>query len=264
MSAKHSNFERGINVMTREEKIVNLTTIRAKAEEAAKAYNEAYQSGKFDDAKKREEEVKNLVNEYTGNVREMCFEDCKNSDDAMLTAVKTLSYVTIRAKMNPVEGVAVPVMQIEDTEKVIDLLKLKKFCGGKLGANENWDHMIQKMNFTLTAQKCKDLGIDPKKVHDSYSMSEIAKQYDLGKNPASNTNLLKTLQVIVTAMLGEGYKATSHDVNYLTSIYSKKSRKALTVACANHRYLTAYICEICHRIVTGASYDVQYKVKKEG
>ena len=250
--------------MTKEEKVVQLTTIRAKAEAKAKEYNDAYQAGKFEEANKANEEVKNLVNEYTGIVRDMCFEDCKNSDDAMLTAVRTLTYQTIKAKANTVEGVNVPVLQIEDAERVIDLLRLKKFCGGKLGADENWEHIIQKMNFTLTAQKCKDLGIDPKRVNDSYSMSEIARQYDLGKNPASNTNLLKTLNLVVSAMLGEGYKATSHDVNYLTSIYSKKSRKALTVACANHRYLTAYICEICHRIVTGASYDVLFKAKKEG
>lgn len=87
----------------------------------------------------------------------------------------------------------------------------------------------------------------------------------MGKNPASKTNLLKSLQVVITAMLGGDYKPTSHDVNYLLSIYSKKSRKALTVTCANHRYFVNYLAEICHRIVTpGAAYDVEFKAKKEG
>jgi len=49
------------------------------------------------------------------------------------------------------------------------------------------------------------------------------------------------------------------------SIYSKKSRKALTVTCANHRYFVNYLAEICHRIVTpGATYEVEFKAKKEG
>ena len=250
--------------MTREENIAKLNGIRADAEAKCKEYNELYQNGKFEEAGKVDEALKKLINEYTGIVRDMCFEDCKNTENPMLTAVKTLSYTTIFAKDEEVGESKTPVRSIEERAKTIDLLRFKKFCGGHLGHDQNWDHAIQKMNFTLTAQKCKDLGIDPKRVNDSYSMSEIAKQYDLGKNPASNTNLLKTLQIIVTAMLGEGYKATSHDVNYLTSIYSKKTRKALTVTCANHRYLTAYICEICHRIVTGASYEVLFKAKKEG
>ena len=74
--------------------------------------------------------------------------------------------------------------------------------------------------------------------------------------------MLRTLQTIVTSMLGEGYKATSHDVNYLLSVYTKKNRKALTVSCANHKNFTSYIAEICHRIVLGKHYDVEYKAKK--
>ncbi len=111
----------------------------------------------------------------------------------------------------------------------------------------------------MTCQKAKDLGIDPTTINDSYAMSEISKGYDLGKNPASKTNLLKTLTTIVQAMVGEKYKPVSHDVYFLLSVYSRKSRKALTVTCANHKYLRNYVMEICHRIVTGKVYEVDYK-----
>jgi hypothetical protein len=60
-------------------------------------------------------------------------------------------------------------------------------------------------------------------------------------------------------MIGEEYKPVSHDVNYLMTIFAKKNRKALSVTCANHRYMRNYIMEICHRIVSGESYDVQFK-----
>jgi len=107
------------------------------------------------------------------------------------------------------------------------------------------------------------LGIDPKEIHDSYAMSEIARDFDMGKNPTSNTNLLRTLQMVITSMLGDGYKATSHDVAFLVSVYSKKNRRALTVSVANHKNFRNYIAEICHRIVTNKRYDVDYKKKKE-
>ena len=151
---------------------------------------------------------------------------------------------------------------LSDKERQIDLLKLHKYCG-KIGANENWAHIAQKMNFLLTAQKAVDLGINPKAVNDSYAMSEIAREFDMGKNPVSKTNLLKTLQTVITAMLGEQYKATSHDVNFLMSVYSKKNRKALTVTCSNHRYFRNYLAEVCHRIVTGKSYELDYRTKKD-
>lgn len=65
-------------------------------------------------------------------------------------------------------------------------------------------------------------------------------------------------------MLGDDYKATSHDVNFLLSVYSKKNRKALVVSCANHRNFRSYIAEVCHRIVTDKAYELEYKTKREG
>lgn len=246
--------------MTREENTAKLAQLRSDAEALVKEYNEAIQNGKYEDATKADTKLTDTVNEYTATVRDMCFEDCKNTENPMLTAVTTLMFVTIGVKDEQKGDDKVPVRSIVDKERQIDLLKLDKYCGG-IGANKNWVHIAQKMNFLLTAQKCVDLGIDPKSINDSYSMSEIAREFDMGKKPTSKTNLLKTLQTVITAMLGEGYKATSHDVNFLMSVYSKKSRTALTVTCANHRYFRGYLAEVCHRIVTGKVYDVEYKKK---
>ena len=248
--------------MTREENIAKLAQLRSDAEALVKDYNDAIQNGKYEDATKAEKAMTEKVNEYTATVRDMCFEDCKNTDNPMLTAVTTLSYVTIGVKDGQKGDDKVPVRTIVDKERQIDLLKLHKYCG-KIGANENWAHIAQKMNFLLTAQKAVDLGIDPKAVNESYAMSEIAREFDMGKNPVSKTNLLKTLQTVITAMLGEQYKATSHDVNFLMSVYSKKNRKALTVTCSNHRYFRNYLAEVCHRIVTGKSYELDYRTKKD-
>lgn len=248
--------------MTREEGTAKLATLRATADEQVKAYNDAVQNGRFEESVKADKAMTDTINEYTATVRDMCFEACKAAEDPMLEAVKTLSYVTIGVKDEQKGEDKVPVRVIVDKERQIDLLKLDKYCGG-IGSDPNWMHVAQKMNFLLTAQKARDLGLDPAKVNDSYAMSEIARQFDMGKNPTSKTNLLRTLQMVVTAMVGEGYKATSHDVNFLLSVYSKKNRKALTVSCANHRNFRGYVMEVCHRIVTGKSYELEYKTKRE-
>ena len=248
--------------MTREQNIAKLAELRTQAEELTLKYNAAMLEAKFDECIKLDDETQKAVNEYTAIVRGMCFDDCKASADPMLTAVTALTYMTIAVKDEKVGEAKIPVRSVIDKERPIDLLKLHKHCGS-IGADKNWAHIAQKMNFLLTAQKCVDLGIDPKAVNDSYAMSEIARDFDMGKNPASKTNLLKTLQIVVTAMLGEGYKAKSHDVNFLLSVYSKKNRAALTVSCANHSHFRNYLAEVCHRIVTEKSYAVEFKVKKQ-
>lgn len=249
--------------------------LRERAEMLARIYNESVQTGEYapkievkdgDDVTSMlvRDYLEQTVNEYTSIARKECFDALKETADPMLEAVKQLTYPTIRIvdKKEGEENQKIPVTTIENTEKQIDLAKLNKHCGG-IGKDNNWLHMIEKFNFLMTAQKAVELGIAPNAINDSYAMSEIAKGYDLGKNPASKTNLLKTLQLIVNAMIGEEYKAVSHDVNFLLSVYSKKSRKALTVTCANHRYMRGYVMEICHRIVTGKTYAVEFKAVKK-
>lgn len=247
--------------MTREENTTKLVELKATAEEQVSSYNEAMQNGNVDEAFKIDAALTETVNEYTAIVRDMCFEDCKNSANPMLTAVTVLSFVTIGVKDEKKGDDKIPVRSIVDKERQIDLYKLHKYCGG-IGNEKNWVYMAEKMNFLLTAQKAVDLGIDPTAVNDSYAMSSIAKEFDMGKNPCSKTNLLKTLQSVVSAMLGDGYKATSHDVNFLMSVYSRKNRKALTVTCANHKYFRGYLAEICHRIVTNKLYALDFKAEK--
>ena len=250
--------------MTREENTARLAELRATAEELTKSYNEAMQTSKFDEVSKIDATLTETINEYTATVRDMCFADCKATDDPMLAAVTMLSFVTIGIKDVKKGDDAVPVRSVVEKERQIDLLQLDKYCGG-IGANKNWSHIAMKMNFLLTVQKCQDLGIDPKKVNDSYSMSEIARAIDMGKTPTSKTNMLKTLQAVIDAMLGEGkFKATSHDVAYLLSVYSRKNRAALTVTCANHRYFRNYIAEVCHRCATGKSYEIDHMKKDKG
>lgn len=249
--------------MTREEQVAKMAELRANAEEVVSAYNEAYQEGKFEDAYKANAAIDEIVNEYTSIARDICFDECKSAEDPMVEAVKRLSFATISVKDEKRGDEKIPVRVIVEKDKKIDLLKLHKAVAGGIGSDKSWPLIAEKLNFLLTAQKAVDLGIDPAAINDSYAMSEIAKAIDMGKSPTSKTNMLRTLQVAITAMLGDEAKATSHDVNFLLSVYSSKNRKALTVTCANHKYLRGYLAEICHRIITGKSYAVEFKAIKQ-
>jgi len=260
---------------------LTLPELREKAESLAKVYNDQVQSGNF--APKMEhptgdknpdetpvveivlidDVMNNVVGEYTSISRDNCFETLMTAEDPMLAAVKTLEYPTIRIVDKKDEN-KTPIRSIEDSSKYIDLLKLHRKVKGGIGKSDNWHLVIEKLNLLMTAQKAIDLGINPKSINDSYAMSDLAKAIDLGQNPTSKTKILATVQSVVTAMIGEEYKAKSHDVNFLLSVYSKKSRKALTVTCANHKYMRQYMMEICHRIVTNGSYAIDYKKVKNG
>lgn len=237
--------------------------LRAKAESLCKEFNDFLQNGNYEGATKVNEEMEQVINEYTSISKQECFDALKAVDDPMLDAVKQLTFPTIKARDTKQGEEKIPVRVIEDTERAIDLLKLYKYIGGDgIGADPKWIYMAEKLNMLLTAQKCQDLGINPKDLYDSYAMSEISREINMGKTPTSKTNILKTLNTVIQAMIGSEYKAVSHDVNFLMSVYSRKGRKALTVTCANHKYMRQYLAEICHRIVLGKAYEVEFKAQK--
>jgi len=183
----------------------------------------------------------------------------------MLTAVTRLSFVTIGVKDEQKGEDAIPVRIVVDKERQIDLYKLYKHCGDKgIGADPKWLYMAEKLNMLLTVQKAQALGVkNLQEINDSYAISSIAREIDLGKTPTSKTNILKTLQVVITAMLGDGYKVTSHDVNFLMEAYAKKNRKALTITMANHKAMRGLLAEICHSIVTAKAYAADVKLVKQ-
>ena len=240
--------------------ITELKEIKKELEEKCAAYNEAYQSENFNEAEKIDRDMRELVKQYTGIARNECFAECRKAESPMMEAIKRLTFETLRIKDVVVDDI--PVRTIEPGEVYIELLKLHASTVGGIGKNKDWAYMVEKLNFLLTAQKAKNLGVDPKAVNDSYSMRKISKDFDLGKNPASNTKMLGTMTGIVSAMLGDGYKPTSHDVEFLRSVYSSKSKKALTVTCANYKRLVQYMAEICHKIVQKKSYALEYPTAK--
>lgn len=241
------------------EKSAKLPEIKAVLDAKVKDYNEAMLDHRFDDASKLDSEIAEKISEYGELTRDICLMECAETDDPMLEAVKRLEYETLAVKDSKEDGSDFKVRTIVDRVKPIDPVKLDEFVSGGIGHNKNWKLMIEQFNLRMTLKVAEDIGVDPKGINDSYYMSKLARDVDLGKTPCSKTNLLKTLQLIVSAMIGDDYKAITHDVNYIMAVYSKKGRKALTVTASNHKQMRQIIMEICHRIVTGGRYDIDYK-----
>lgn len=225
-------------------------------------YNSLMKDANFTEAEKASNAVSEFVKEYAAVAQKNQFEVFHASNNPMLEAVKQLTYPVLTVKNSVDEKTSVPIKVIDTKDAYIDLLKLQKYIGENIGKEENWEYMIENFNFRMTLGVAKDLGIDTKKINDSYAMNKLAKEMEDGKAVVSNTKKLAVLQEIITAMLGDGYKVNSHDVAYLNNIYCKKGKKALTVVCSNHRYMRQYIAEIAHRVVCGEKYGVEYKAKK--
>lgn len=248
--------------MTRNERVKVCDDIRTDCEKLVatlNGYEIAISKGEDVDMvqmRKTIADLKEKVGAYDAAAKALCYEDCFATGDAILEAVRIRQYASITVKDTQEDGCPL-VHSVETKMKDIDLLDMNKKLGGNLGHETNWPHLAQRVNFLLTVDRAKGLGIDPKGISNSYTMSEIAKEIDMGKTPTSNTNMLKTMQRVVAAMLGDGYKATSHDVVYLKSVYAKKGKKALSVQCADHRRFVGYMADICHHLVTGKPYEVE-------
>lgn len=247
--------------MTREERNVAIANIAAELESLAVQYNDANIEERFKDKEDIDKRMTELVTEYSSLAMEDTFENCKEQDDPMLAAVTQMLYSVKAVKDVKTKDDPIGTRVVYDKDKKIDLRKLDKYCGG-IGHDASWTAMIERFNRLMTLRTAKELGIDAKEISDTYAMSRAAREFAMDENAASNTKILKTLNAIIEAMLGEGYKGNSHDVNYLIKVYCKKSKALLSVTCSNHKYMTEHMADICHRIVTGGTYGVEYKAEK--
>ena len=225
-------------------------------------YNDAIQNGKpMSDLIEIHDAIDEALKDYASYQKYLAFKRCAAAPDPMLAAIDEFTYGVFKFVEEVEEGKKFPIASLAPTSKPIDLLQLHKFIDGGIGQDKNWPYIVEAFNAKLTARVGVAIGLDPEKISDSYAMSNIARDIELGKNPTSNTNLLKTMRSVVTAMVGEefGKKVTSHDVAYLLECYSKKSRKALTLTVANHKGLRAIMTDVCRAVTHGESYSLDYK-----
>lgn len=209
-----------------------------------------------------DKDLDEVINYYKLTSKAKVYAEAKASDDAMKFAVTTFFYPTIRVKEIKDRETETVSRCIENAQAPIDLGDLHKKLEG-IGADKKWIYAAEKFNYYLTIRAAKRVGATVNS--DAFVMRDISREFDMGKNPCSNTQLLKTLQNVITMMLGDGYKATSHDVNYLVDCYSNDSKKSKTsITLANHKTLRNYLKKICYRVLTdGIGYNAEQKEIKE-
>lgn len=245
--------------MTKKTTVRNLAAIKNDIENNVKEYNDVMKAADFNKASSIDEKINDYVKEYSKVAQKNVFESYMLSETPMLDAIKDLIYTVVTVKNGTDEKNKTPMKYIDEKTVYIDLLKMQKYMNKNIGAIDGWQYQIENFNYRMTLGVATELGINVKSINDSYAMDKLARDLKNGKSVVSNTKKLAALQGVIDAMLGEGYKVTSHDVAYLNNIYCKKGKTALTVVCANHRYMRQYIMEIAHRVVCEKEYKVEYK-----
>lgn len=247
-----------------------LEGLLAQAEELVTAYNQAIDDKDFEKMSELDDDIQETVGKYVALAKKEAFEECKKDPEgAMMAAIKRLTYDAIRINDIKDNETGTITRELTPCVKWIDPLQLQKYCvkgkSSTIGKQMHWELKIEKFNFLMTAWGLLEIGDDEgkKRLETSYAMHDIAKQIEMGKTPTSNTQILKMLQEVITAIIGEEYKATSHAVNYLKLIYGKRGKKACSVKFPNHTNMRQYVTDICHHIVTGKPFTGEFKEKKK-
>ena len=233
-----------------------------KAVNKVEEYNSVVLSVDYKEAIGLDEEIRETLDDHRFYASDIFYKKCLASNDPMLEAVTKLSYPILALKKHKIKDVTLPQYELIYKIVEVDIVRLNKRSKQGIGYNKDWSLMVEKLNLLLTCNQAVQLGIDPLEIHGDYDISDIAKSYNLRNNAISNRGLLKVLTAIVHAMIGPEYSPLGHDVRFLKSVYSKKSKNALTVTCASHKQLYKYIVNICHRIVINGTYEIEYKKKK--
>ncbi len=231
-----------------------------------KEYNEALKANNLTETNRIEKELKDAESAYAEAKCIEVFGNLAKTANPVKEAVAMYSYSVVSHKVNRENGIIVGFELVENKERQIDLVKFCEY----IKAPTDWKHLVERFNQLLALRTANELKMSKsqiKKICDSFYMSSLAHRCEIGDTPDSNTAICKQLQQIVDAILfednGKGknvYRVNNHDVAYLLMCYTKRGKKVLSVAVAKSVYIHRLILDIMHRIVTGKSYDLEYRM----
>ena len=239
---------------------------RTKVISQIEAYNKAL---KENDAAKLagiEQALREAEASYAEVKQTEVFGELQKTDNPVKAAITLHSFNVIGHRADREDGVVKGFELVEDKPKQIDLVKLCKAC--KLPTD--WQYKVEKFNQLLalrTANELKMTKAQIKAICDSFYMNDLARQVDLGGTPDSNTAICKQLQKVFDEVLfednGSGknvYRVNNHDVAYLLACYTRRGKKLLAIAVAKNAYIHRIVMDVMHRVVTGKTYDLEYKM----
>ena len=249
-------------------KVDRKSEIEAKIRELVGKRNECLEFNEYAEIAKIDEDLDKLVDEYTTEAENDCFNVLKKAKNPMLEAAKTMSFQVIRVrevKIKEGDRKGQPETVAEFVARGIDPLRLHNKTEGGIGADRLWMYKVERLNMLFTAQSARELNKDPQKIKNTMAMSQESQKIAFAKEDEAQTDeiLLGNIQAVLDAMLGAGYTATPDMVAFLKRVHSKGGRDNVSVVCSTHKGMRGYMLGVCHRAVTGEEFDLVYKEKKQ-
>lgn len=257
-------------IITKTESQKNMEKFRTQANDLCKKYNNLdIKKTTKDEIDKILADLNKAVDNYNENAWCQMLSEIKESDDKMKAAVEKFSYEVIRIKDNNVGTKEEPVINksIDDASKIIDLKKVHDHVPNGMGNNTKWYSFIEKFNLLMTirvsadisAKDAADIKAMTKVIIQTFDIPADSKDVALTADVISTNKMIAATQLVVDAMLGEGYKVTSHDTKFIEWRYGKKSRNKCCVACSTTRELVEIMLHVCNKLVTGGKYEAEYR-----
>lgn len=188
-------------------------------------------------------------------------------ENPLKAAIIQHHYVVLRHKVLRKDG-AITGFEVSEREVQVDLVK---FCkDARLDAT--WQYTVEKFNQLLAVRAAHELGLsnsEIRKLKDSFYMNNLARAIDMGNTPDSNTAICKQLQQVIDAILfednGKGknaHRVNNHDVAYLVMSYTRRGKKALSIAVAKNTFVHRLVADVFHRVLTGKVYTLEYQMTR--
>lgn len=251
----------------------NMAKFRTEAETLCKKYNGLDLSKTTkDDIDKILSDMDKAVENYNSNSWTQMLLEVKAAEDPMKAAILAFSYPVIAVKDKNIGEKDAPVIikELSDGTKIIDLKKVNSHVPNGIGHDTKWYSMIEKFNMLMTirvatdikAKDAKDSKAIAKMIAETFDISTESKDIPLTPDVISNNKMNQAVQLVVTSMIGEGYKCTSHDTKFIEWRYGKKSRNRLCVTCSTSKELMETMMHVCNKLLTGGTYEAEYKKAK--
>ena len=249
-----------------------LSDLLIEANNAKMEINEAIlgdSASKIENAKKT---MDTAVREYNEMAVVLEYQTLRAKSAPMLEAIEQLTIACIEAKRNEDKDTKIVTYSIEPTTKQISLVAFDEYCRRDkltITPDKHWMYAVERFCLLVTYRIMKELGGDTKKLEDTYYISDIARQIDMGKTPMSNNQMLAQLQQIIDGIIlkdngGKNlYKATSHDVAYIVQTMTRRGKVSGTVVAPKPATMHTLIMDVLHRIVCNKDYKVEYMTKKQ-
>lgn len=204
--------------------------------------------------------------------------------DPIVAAAKQLTFTAPAARLVKDKGVVIRA-EYEDrvyrlkpdalTQEIVKIAPTESRFpkSGVYTHGRAWIYRAEKLGFLMALQTLEELGASEEAItalKTTYRMTKEATLDDLKLSGTSQTQFVKALQGVVDLMMfipdekGENsVKVYGRDAKFFRECFARHGKGVGSLAVLQGKKVCDYIFEICHMILTGKSYSVEFKVSKE-